>query len=97
MSSLVPLATYAGLGQAVVTSKEMKTDHESESTIPPIKDDNSLRNKEGQNIGNSNSSSPDECDTAKVEEATKEGGQSDALKKIQESEDATRPTNKKSE
>lgn len=69
----------------------MTSPHDSDSTPPPIKDDNSLRNKEGQNIGSSNPTPEEEPEKAESEDISKEGGQTEALKQIQDAENLPKP------
>lgn len=69
----------------------MTSNNDSDSTTQPIKDDNSLRNKEGLNIGSSNPTPETEQEKAEQEEISKEGGQTEALKQIQDAENLPKP------
>ena len=69
----------------------MTPSHGSDSNNPPTKDNNSLRNKEGLNIGSGNSTPEKEQENAESEEISKEGGQTEALKQTQDAENLPKP------
>lgn len=69
----------------------MTSNNDSEPTPPPIRDDNSLRNKEGLNTGSSNPAPETDQEKPEPEETSKEGGQTQALRLIQDAENLPKP------